>query len=329
MTISKRIFDVTLNIKQPINFCTDKLRHIMIELNNIYLYKCYLGSYILEINEILQSSSCILLPTDSTGIINVKFLATVYILSCSDILIGTELKEIKQLFIGEYNKSNMSIQVIFKSINIPSNTLTVGKLVPVRVIKAIHKPMSDTIVAAACLLTCDQTLKIYKIKGEISKSQLPEIQLILNDIKEELSLRSKINSSSVRFFESLLFTYKDMPRQNEKIKIGELYWEGPVYADKNKTVNIFDMTSNNLTGYWYKPLNMCKSSPMIVFSDSKPPGNVKPIKYNKPNTMVLELARNIYTYLKAIREFTEIYNTKELIDDHKTVWDTMRSVQLE
>ena len=101
--ILEKIFDVTLNINNPINFCTNKKHYILIELNNLYTNKCFMGSYIIEILEVLQSSSCRIINTNSSGdgIIDVRFLANVFILNSWDALIGVEIEKYQSLIVGK------------------------------------------------------------------------------------------------------------------------------------------------------------------------------------------------------------------------------------
>lgn len=323
--ILEKVFEVTLNITNPINFCTNKKQHIFTELNNIYVKKCYMGSYIIDIIDVLQSSSCRIVNTNSSGngIIDVKFLATVYILNSWDILIGVEIEKNQSLIVGKYKKPNLTIDVTFKPTNIQANSLVIGQMVPVRVIKAIHKPKESKIAVAAVLLTCDRKTVAYRVKGEIAKSAIPEIQLLFNNIIEELNFRSNIKKDLLLFFESLVYSYKNMPRVTEKITFGEYFWEGPKIDIDGKVINLFDTLSMDLTGFWTRPLNVCRSSPLIVQSQDKP------VEYvlTAPHLMIIEIAKNVLTFLTAIREFSETYNPSN-ITSHENIWNMMRHAQL-
>lgn len=324
--ILEKVFEVTINISNPINFCTNKKQHIITELNNIYVNKCYMGSYIIDIIDVLQSSSCRIVNTNSSGngIIDVKFLANVFILNSWDILIGIEVEKNQSLIVGKYKKPNLTIDVTFKPTNIQANSLTIGQLVPVRVVKAIHKPKESRIAVAAVLLTCDRKAIAYRVKGEIAKSAIPEIQLLFNNISEELKLRSNIKKEIVMFFESLVYSYRNMSKSTEKITFGDTFWEGPKNNISNSNpINLFDTLNMDLTGFWSRPLGICRSSPLLILSQEKP------IEYilTAPHLMIIELAKNILTFLIAIREFSETY-TPELITSHENIWNMMRYSQL-
>lgn len=326
--ILDKVFDVTLNITNPINFCTNKKQYIVTELNNIYTNKCYMGSYIIDILEILQSSSCRLVNTNSSGngIIDVRFLAKVFILNSWDILIGVEIEKNQSLIIGKYKKSNLIIDVTFKPTNIQANSLTIGQLTPVRVIKAIHKPKESKIAVAAVLLTCDRKQINYRVKGEIAKSAIPEILLLFDKIKEELKLRSSMPKDKIIFFESLLYSYKNIPKDTKRINFDSLPWEGPLSnssSENKEMINLYDTLSMDLTGFWTRPLDLCRSSPLIQLLQDKPSEYV----LTAPHLMIIEFAKNILTFLMAIREFVEVYTT-EKIQSHENIWNMMRHVQI-
>lgn len=320
----EKVFEVTININNPINFCTNKLHHTLTELNNIYVNKCYMGSYIIDIISILQISSCKIVNTNSSanGIIDVKFLANVFILNSWDILIGVEVDKTQSLIVGKYKKPNLIIDVTFKPTNIQANSLMVGQLTPVRIIKAIHKPKESRIAIAAVLLTCDRKAITYRVKGEISKTAIPEIMLLFNNIKEELNLRSTIKIESIMFFESLVYSYRKMSNDTERIEFDDVYWEGPK-TNITDRINIFNTLNIDLTGFWSRPLGICRSSPLITVSQEKP------VEYvlTAPHLMIIELAKNMLTFLVAIREFNEIY-TPDLIVSHENIWNMMRHAQL-
>lgn len=322
--ILDKIFEVTLNINNPINFCINKKQNIIVELNNIYTHKCYMGAYILEIIDILQSSSCRIVNTNSsgTGILDVKFLASVYILNSWDILVGVEIEKNQSLLIGRYKKRNLVIDVTFKPTNIQSSLLNIGQLVPVRVIKAIHKPRDNKIAVASVLLTCDRKAIVYRVRGEILKSALPEIEMLFNSIEEELRYRQNINLNALLFFESLLYSYKNMPNDTEKITFGQTYWEGPKCSFN--CINILDTLNMDLTGFWSRPLNICKSSPFLTKIQDKPTEYV----LTAPHLMIIEIAKNILTFLTAIREFTEVYpDEPNNTSSNFNIWNIMRHAQ--
>lgn len=325
--IFEKIFEVTIIVTNPINFCINKKYNILTELDLLYLNKCYMGVFIIKILDILQMSTCKIISSNSSGngIIDVKFSAEVYVLNKWDILVGIEIEKNQSLIIGNYKRNDISAIVTFKPTYIQANDLQTKQLVPVRIVQAIHSPKHEHIVAAGVLLTCDRNAITYKVRGEIAKSSINEIQYIFNAIKKELEMRMilmKEKEKDILFFESLLYSYKKYPNKFNKIEINnELNYHG--FIDK-EYVNIFSLLDKDLTGSWSRPLKLSKSAPCIEFLEEKTENHI----LSSPELMILDISKNILTYLIAIREFTEIYNTPELITKHENIWNLMRQAQV-
>lgn len=58
--IDQKIFETTLNIDDPTNFCTNVEAHLLKELENIYVGKCFKNSFILNITGVIQRSLVLL-----------------------------------------------------------------------------------------------------------------------------------------------------------------------------------------------------------------------------------------------------------------------------
>lgn len=333
-----KIFDTSLTISNPINFCVNKKNHCLTELNNIYLKKCFMGSYIIKINDILRISSCKIVSSNSSaaGVINVQFSATTFILNSWDILVGAVVEKNNSLIVGHYVKDGVNVYIALVPTDIPASSLVTKQLIPVRILKPGHMPKDDKITAAAILLTCDKKAGIFKVKGRIQQDAMPEIQLLLDNIKEELLKRTellKTRKEDVIFFESLIYSYSNSSREIEAYAFKDYVWYGPK-ASKNKDLefilhNIFELIENNedMTGLWSRPLNIYRSSPYIAKITSNV--NKQDTMLSLPHIVILDFLKNIYVFLTAIREFVEIYNTKELKESHNNIWTIMKQVQIQ
>jgi hypothetical protein len=291
----------------------------------------------MKINKILQISSCRIVNTNSSanGTIDVKFSAQVFILNAWDILVGVEIDGVKTIISANY-KRGLNLTIGFVPTNISANVLQLKQLVPVRVVKAQHRPM-NSIAAAVLLLTCEKKYIIYKTKGKLNIT--PELSDILTNIKEELIKRAELFKTKpfeVNFFEKLLYTYKSKydVTINTKIKTknNNIVWDGPeqVINDDNKLINILDLEHNqDITGYWFRPLHLYRSSPVVSFSKEKQDGDNISRYDTTPTPMIIEIAKNILSFLVAIRECVEIYNTDELIKSHENVWTLMKNSQID
>jgi hypothetical protein len=328
--IIKRVYDVSLNITDPINYCTNKKEHTLIELNNHYKNKCFMGSFILDILDILQISSCRIVNTNSSadGIIDVKFLAKIYTLNAWDILVGVKIEKNQTLIGGKYQKNELVINVSFPPTHLQGTVLHVGQLIPTRVCIPIHNPKENSISAAAVLLTCDLKNTIYKVRGKIDKSHMEEILSIIDNIDQELDKRSLLlqtKKKSIIFFESLLYPYKSYPDATTITINKNKEWFGPsTNLEKSSNyINLHSMLNMDLTGYWTRPLTLCRSCPFAMTYSDKP---TEEYVTTYPHLLMIDFLKNTLNYLVAIREMSELY-TDDLIKSHENIWNLMKRMQ--
>lgn len=327
---SERVFNVTLLIVNPISFCVNKMNNIMIELKNQYENKCFQGTYIINIINIVQTSSCKIINTNASAqaTIDVKFLASIFILDEWEILIGSKIDKNNSIIICVYNNYGMNIITTFKPTTINSHLFTINQYIPLRIIKARHKPKTNQIATIGILLTCDTKAEVYYVEGEINKNYMFEMIRLLDKIKLELQRRDDIyskNKDRILFFEKLLYSYKDIKSSPEIYNIvDQITYTNYAVKFDNPLLNIFNIFDKNLTGYWYRPLSMFRSCPYIIHKLSYE-GNYISIP---PHTMVIEFLKQIYSFLHTISDMTELYNTDELINTHENIWLMMRLKQI-
>ena len=79
----EKVIDVTLNVRNPLNFCADKARHTLAELQSQYVGRCFRGALILGVKEILNVSACHVVRTNASAeaYIDVRFVADVAVFS--------------------------------------------------------------------------------------------------------------------------------------------------------------------------------------------------------------------------------------------------------
>ena len=315
--IVDRKFEKTLKISNVVNFCINKYDNVMTELNREYVSKCFNGVYILNIKKILDISKCNIIKTTFEANIHVMFIAEVAYVNRWDILIGAEVIDKKDLIRSAFKDKNKRLHITFKPTNINSNSIMLGQMVPVRVVETSHAPMKNIVSIAGVVLTCDREAPIYKVKGEVN---LTALNTLLGFIKEELIKRNELmltKKNNIKFFESLLYSYANMGSKENVTNI-----EGIDYLNfGNNGISIFDI-KGDISGFWYRPLNICRSSPFIEkIEDSDVYHMVSATK------MMLDFAGQIYQFIMAVNKLTEIYND-ELIISHENVWDIMKKKQI-
>lgn len=328
--IFERIFEATLYVNNPISFCVNKLNNVTIEIENNYVNKCYQGSYIIKLNEILQTSSCRISNVSLTnnGVIDVKFSAMICVINKWDIIVGARIIENKSIIVGVYKDNGMEVGITIKPTTILSSSILLGQILPVRTIKALHKTKTNQIAMAGIVLTCDVKADVYKVTGELNKSYLPEINVILDSIKIELKNRMdllKTQKDKVLYFEKLLYSYKQSSTElSTSVIVDKLTYTSFNTGITEDIVNIFEMINKNMIGYWHRPLTICRSSPVVVYTTIKPTQYVRSL----PHIIIIDFAKHILSFLIAVRELVETYNTPELIASHENIWNIMRSKQV-
>ena len=119
MSIIKKRIVTSLNVRNPINFCTNKQKHVFNELEKIYVKKCYAGCFIISIMNIDEISDCVISKTNTSGegMVNVKFTVEAIIFAHNDILIGVKIVHNQSMILGLYQDN--SIKAI-KAIVVPA-----------------------------------------------------------------------------------------------------------------------------------------------------------------------------------------------------------------
>ncbi|MFA6165762.1 MAG: hypothetical protein WC700_04040 [Gemmatimonadaceae bacterium] len=343
-----KVFDTTIVVRNPVNFCADKKRHLMTELQRIYGGRCFKGAFIVNVVEILKSSSCRLETTNTSGngTVDVQFLAAVVVFSRWDILVGVEIRNHQSMVIGEYGSAASGRAVVSILASRAAETLAIKQRVPVRVIEAHHQPMQESAAIIATLLTCDQAAPVYSLRGGLDASDRLELGPVLAAIDAELDARTELvaaNRASVWFFEELLCAYQRKPGGGAAALAripsggGAAEWVGPaaVEADEAGTEarNALELVRRALAGeavpvagVWSRSLALYRSSPLVTFAETQPKGWPMAVD-STPRIVFAEFLKNILDFLVAIRELLAVYDTPEKVEAHRNVWAVMRGAQ--
>jgi DNA-directed RNA polymerase subunit E'/Rpb7 len=351
----EKIFDVTVDVKNPINFCADKERHLLAELRNTYLGHCFKGAYIIRIKGILNSSACRIISTNASGegYVDVQFLAEVAVFSRWDILVGVRVVNHQQMIVGTYEAQSVPDQdphaknaraVVSLLASRTVETLAEGQTVPVRVVMAQHQPLKPQAAVVGVLLTCDKIAPVYRLRGKLDQAAKIELGPVLEVIEAELRAREAIiatRKADMWFFELLLYAYRSAEtgpgRVDQEIPAGDTPWVGPPgllpVEDGATPQNVLEIVRRvihgeavQVNGYWSRSLALYRSSPLVAMAE-EPPAEWQLAIDGAPRAVFAEFLKNILDFLTAVRELAEFYNTRELIDRHRNVWAVMRSEQ--
>jgi len=362
----EKVIEATVDVRNPIDFCADKNRHLMAELQNTYVGRCYKGAFVVRIKGIIQASSCRLSTTSVTGegSVDVQFLAEVVVFSRWDILVGVEIVSAQQILVGKYKApseqprqlrsaeggadadpdgpSAKAVVTILASKAV--ETLAVGQKIAVRVVLAKHEPMQPQASVVGTLLVCDQAAPVYRLRGALDPSARAELEPLLRAIEAELEARAALvetRRADVWFFELLLYAYrpaKGAKTADQAIDAwpGGPAWEGPgaPLAAGAETRSVLDIVRRvvggatvPVAGIWSRPLALYRSSPLAAVAPADAPADWAPPDDGNPRAVFAEFLKNILDFLAAVREMAELYNTRELIDGHRNLWTVMSSAQ--
>jgi hypothetical protein len=350
--LHEKVFEVTVNVHNPINFCADKSRHLMAELRKTYAGRCYKGCFIVQIVSVLHPSACHISRTNCTGegYVDVRFIAHIRAFCQWDILVGVEIVSHQQIVVGTYDSpdggDNRARAVVTALASKSVETLAVGQIISVRVYRAMHQPMQTQASVVGTLLTCDQSAPVYRLLGALSPSAAIELEPMLRAIDAELNARAEIiktRKADLWFFELLLCSHRSNRAASENEQTlatwnGVPDWVGPgqlVASEPNTTKNVLDIVRRvvnesetvKVDGYWSRPLNLYRSSPLAASVDTPPPNWPDAIE-GTPRQVFATYLKNILDFLVATRELTIVYGTKALIEAHVNVWGVMRAAQI-
>jgi hypothetical protein len=350
--------DTTINVADPVNFSAGKMRHILVELNNRYVGRCFMGGFICGIEGVNRAGPCHLVSTNTSGggYVDVQFRARVAAISRWDILVGVVVGYQQQIIVGTYVSPAKVKAIVTVLAAKGAETLAVGQRIAVRVIRAQHQPMQPQVSVAGTLLVCDQVAPVYRLQGGAAAATLPrearaELAPLLQRIEAELEARAelvKTRAAELWFFERLLYSYRDdgkagaddagRPPQAVDAWPGGLVWAGPPGAAGHDGLSILaiarrvvvDGEEVDMAGFWTRPLNVHRSSPLVATSrEQAPPAEWgEAVIDSTARVVAAEFLKNILDFLAAARELTEQYNTRKLVDDHFNVWATMRAAQM-
>lgn len=347
----KKVISGTINVSNPINFCTDMVRNIKNSIETKYMGHCFKGAYILRIVSVIDHGKCHILRTNGSGhgYIDVRFIADVYIFSLWNILTGVNVVRSDQMLVGTFNRENSESQehamaVVSVLASKSNESISVGQTIAVRVVYVIHPPMQTHASVATTILTCDQTAPAFRLRGVLDQSAKNELIPIMTAIKAELVTRAeliKVRKADLWFFELLLYSYKAPADTEQTIdNVDATAWQGPrglQILDVGATeINILDIVkraingeSVSVNGIWSRSLTIYRSSPLVAVVKGEGalvPAGWKPID-GTPHAVFAEFLKNILDFLVATRELVKIYNTQELIDNHFNIWSIMRAAQ--
>lgn len=306
----EKVFETTINTTNAIGSCKEKNVHVKNYLIEMFEMKCFQGAFIYKIKDLIDVSSCEISKSNLTGdgSIHVKFSAQVKIFCRWDILVGVEIICVKELLVGVYKLADRSICTV--TIKDGYENIKEGDKVCIQMTEIMHMPMSTFVKIRGILLTSMQVYRVYKSVGEVDTE---EFKPLIEKIKYELNMRTRLNQSRLLHMEKLLYCYRSksvsptqIPIKNSPPWVGmEMFGANePDFAIKNFIEMIDSSKRIDVTGFWARSRGICKSSPLIAYGADYAKTNYIE---KTPDQLVSFFLGEIHTNIVAVREMVELY----------------------
>nr|BBO54097.1 g9L homolog protein [Abalone asfa-like virus]BCY04631.1 hypothetical protein [Abalone asfa-like virus] len=201
-----KFLTVSIDVPNALIFCKNVKKNVLTRLQEDYEGKCYKGVYIISIERIEETSSCIMQDVNShIGTINVRFLVKASVLSRFDIINSVKIHHNQRLIMGKATGKEPCDVILFPSFGVQG--LQENQIVPVRIFKIDYKPMMEGPVATAVLLTCDRGVEYFRVDGELIASDIYDIKQMIHETEDLETARTSMDHIKCEKFRKLLHTY--------------------------------------------------------------------------------------------------------------------------
>lgn len=301
----KKLFTVTINVRNPIGFCAGKEHQAMVHLKSVYERRCFMGSYIVSIDKVVKTGACRIVNTNvsAEATVDVQFLATVGVLARWDIvpgvkIIGTDLlvggETVPDPAVRHEDTRDIGVTMVLAA-SPETRQIRAGQVVCARVLDVVHKPLKSSVTACGKLLTCERAGPIYKVHGKLTRAAATEMMSIVVAIDAELARRKSAfarTNGDFMLFEGLLYTYArtTKPEIQKIVSKVAATWEGPKHLpvrEKGDVVNLLDIVRaaaagepQPFDGVWSRPLTLYRSSPLVHRGGGSAPSSDLRSKHN-------------------------------------------------
>lgn len=342
---SEKVFDATIDVPNPIGFCTDRDTHLMRELQNKFVDRCYKGALVLRIVRVIKAGACCINTSNGAGegYIDVQFLAAVRVFAQWEILTNVQVRDVTQFVSCHYMAGGSARAFVILDPKRGGAALAPGQTIAVRVLKADHPPREAAVVYGV-LLTCDRAAPTYKVREALDAQTAADLVPMVDQISTELALREelqKTRGAQLDFFEALLYAHRQKgaaPQVSVAAWEGGPEWVGPAAAETKDAVSVVDVVRRAaagaavpVAGLWSRPLTLYRSSPLATFAPrvSGAPRGEAPEAITEPPKVVFALMlKNILDFLVATRELAAIYDDPAADPKYAGIWAAMRQAQV-
>jgi hypothetical protein len=338
----EKIYSATLDVRDPENYCAHPETYVLTYLNRRYVGRNLGGAQIIKILAVLRRSDCRIKDTDlsAEGYVDVEFRAQVSILARGDIVTGVKIKNRgQQITIGQSEVEGAVVAALDPS----AETVRVDQTIPIRVNLVLYSPDQLQASVAGPLLTCDRETPAYLLDQCLQSEDARDMAALAAQIRQLLETRAALaetRHADLHFFEKILYSYSNPPDGAQVVETPSgAAWDGPAgvtlptgAAAVNLLAVIAEAESKgsaDVQGVWCRDLAIYRSAPLAARAppDAIPPSWKTP-KAETPRIAFASMLQTVFLFLKAINEMVTTYDTADMIESHKNIWQTMRGAQV-
>jgi hypothetical protein len=312
MKITK-IFDITLNIDNINDIFTKDINQKLLSLiKKKYQYKCYLSSYVLKINKIINRS---LLEFNQNDLncsfnISIQFEAECLVFNKNEVILNMKIQEIVNNNLILKNTTTSEINEIIIALIKNNQDLSIfskDDIIPIIVGKVKYSLGSDKITINAYPFIPIVSNIIYYQVTSLNKQQLELLQeTILPYIEYEEQIKKdllKTKNNTWDYFKNLVYPYTNTDNKKSK----------PNMINLMEVLNNSDKYNNKIIAFDEKyDISNCE---LCIYDDHN--------SYVKINSYMsfYELCKKYYLYLKLINDLSINYNSEKEIKSNTKIFD--------
>lgn len=289
MVYKTKIYSQRIDINDINDIYSPKDIIAMKYIKKLYEGKCLKGALIKKILDIKYISDLKIshLHNFVKGIIDVSFIAEIYQINQSDII----LCEIMDKGESRVGAKTEFAKIIMKQHSL-LNTVDRGELIPVIVKQTFYKPYKSevTLYCVPMLPVVPIKKYIYVIDNELSQLQLDKINDYLKKVNELKTKHRKISNALLKKKEEIDCLFYPFKSQKK-----------PEILTKNKKIKILDITLikyNEFKGGIFIPsCEIRQSKPLVLFADIKELSNIEKFVTTREHYNIIK--ENAFTLLES------------------------------
>lgn len=197
--LTKKTIITAIDVEDPIEVALDIEGHIRKVLTDEYLNKCFKGIMVKSIDEILKYDLIKINPFNQTGTIDVECNISGTRIEKDDIIfVRVQKRNESSWFLGEYLEDGKQVGIIGFDIPKMSESVTVGQIVPVVVVKPSYPPKSPRIKFNGYIYPGQTSYPVYLVQcNGIRKDTIEKLPKHYITIDDELKA---IPAKEVKYF---------------------------------------------------------------------------------------------------------------------------------